>query len=621
MPSSYRRSCPALVVTTTSDEVNNTDFVTSLREAINFANSQAGTDTITFDSTVFSGGLNSLIRLGGMELPITESLTIDASNATDVVITADATENDRLVTGTFITDVAASLNNSASSLNDNSRVLNFTAGSGDLTLQGLTITGGRTTVDFDGGGGIRFNSSGTLTLNQSSVSGNRTSGDFAIGGGILAPSGAVMLTGSTVSGNFSVDVGGGGGGGGIYSVSGTVSLRNSTVSGNSTTGNQVSGGGVFSARGAVTLTGSTVTGNSSGDRGGGVFVPNTPSNPLLTVQNSIVAGNTAAGVGPDLVPDPGSTLDVDFSLIGDTTGSGITAATGTGNVLDTNPLLGPLADNGGPTFTHALLAGSPALDAGNSTLVTDQRGLTRPVDLTATANAAGGDGSDIGAFEVQKEAPSLVVTTAMDVVNETDFVTSLREAINFANSQAGADTITFDSTVFAGGDKSLIRLNGSELRVTESLTIDGSSATNVVISGDAEGNDTPVTGTFITDVAASDAAGRLNDNSRVLHFTAGSGDLTLQSLTITGGRTTVSFWRRRRRPIWKHRQTHDREEQRQWERCFERVRLRWRNLLVLRDDDAHPKHCQRKQQQQQRRRNLHFHRCGNAHRQHCQWKQ
>ena len=149
-------------MTTNSDVVDNSDFVTSLREAIIFANSQTGTDTITFDTSVFNGGEASLIRLGGTELEVTESLTIDADGATDVVITADRDGNDTRVGGTFITDVAASLTNDSTSLDDNSRVLNFSASSGDLTLNNLTVTGGRTTGDFADGGGI-FTSSGAVS--------------------------------------------------------------------------------------------------------------------------------------------------------------------------------------------------------------------------------------------------------------------------------------------------------------------------------------------------------------------------------------------------------------------------------------------------------------------------
>ena len=125
----------------------------------------------------------------------------------------------------------------------------------------------------------------------------------------------------------------------------------------------------------------------------------------LSISGSIIAGNTAAGGSPDLRPDPDSVAmanSVSYSLIGDTSGSGITGATGTGNLLNVNPLLGPLADNGGPTKTHALLPGSPALDAGDPAITTgvDQRGLPRVVDGDAVSGAR----IDIGAFESQ--APS-----------------------------------------------------------------------------------------------------------------------------------------------------------------------------------------------------------------------
>src|SRR3989442_4403300 len=93
-----------------------------------------------------------------------------------------------------------------------------------------------------------------------------------------------------------------------------------------------------------------------------------------------------------------------YTLSSDDGGGLLTA---TGAQINTDPMLGPLQDNGGPTFTHALLAGSPAIDQGKRDTIpalasnTDQRGFPRPVDFPAIANAAGGDGSDIGAFEVQ----------------------------------------------------------------------------------------------------------------------------------------------------------------------------------------------------------------------------
>ena len=360
---------PSLVVTTAMDVVDDADFVTSLREAINFANTQAGPDTITFDSTVFIGGVDSVIRLGGTELEITESLTIDGSTGTDVVISGDAEGNDTLVTGTYITDVEAS--DDAGQLRDNrARVLNFSSRNGDLTLNRLTITGGRTTqisgigISNDGAG-IRFSGDGVLALVQSSVSGNRT-GPGGDGAGIDTLRGPVTLTDSTVSGNYSRSNGGGistsfgtvtlmgstisgnrarSSGGAIYSHTAAVSLTNSTVSGNQAGRD---GGGIEVTYSALMLNNSTVANNSSGGNGGGIYGATGifGEDEPITIQNSIIANNTASGVAPDLKPAPESALDIDFSLIGDATGSGVSASTGIGNTLNVDPLLGPLADNG-----------------------------------------------------------------------------------------------------------------------------------------------------------------------------------------------------------------------------------------------------------------------------------
>ena len=116
------------------------------------------------------------ITLGGTELAISEALTIDARPlAANVTIDA----------------------------NELSRIFNITATTGDFTLGGLTLTGGRTTdqrFQTGRGGAIRSLTTGNLTLDQSTVSGNSTAGDCAYGGGIFAD-GAVTLTQSTVSGN------------------------------------------------------------------------------------------------------------------------------------------------------------------------------------------------------------------------------------------------------------------------------------------------------------------------------------------------------------------------------------------------------------------------------------
>ena len=344
----------------------------SLREAIVAANSTAGADTITFDAGVFTGGVASVIRLAEGELTVTESVHLDGAGL-GVVITADAAGDDTLVPGTFITD----LDNTAESERDDNlgRVLEVTAPGGDVvTLTGLTLTGGDTIGNGVGGGVSSFNAD--LVLTSSTVSGNQ---GFR-GGGIFTGFGAVTLTSSTVSGNLSS-----GSGGGIQTLSGDVTLTSSTVSGNQT-GGAGDGGGIDSG-GEVVITSSTVVGNSAGERGGGIFVSNAP----VEIRNSIVAGNTDSSGAPDLRPAPGQALTVEFSLIGDNTGSGLSEAQtpdANGNLIGSaagsgpvDPLLGPLQDNGGPTQTHALLPSSPALDAGDSAKSFDQRGQTRPINL------------------------------------------------------------------------------------------------------------------------------------------------------------------------------------------------------------------------------------------------
>ena len=129
---------PSLVVTTNLDVVNAFDQLTSIREAIAFADSTAGEDTITFDGSL----AGETITLAGSQLEISDSLVIDAS-ALSSPITIDA--------------------------DGQSRVLKFVGSSGDLTIDSLVITGGLTTGD---GAGIQFDSSDTLTVTNSTISGN-----------------------------------------------------------------------------------------------------------------------------------------------------------------------------------------------------------------------------------------------------------------------------------------------------------------------------------------------------------------------------------------------------------------------------------------------------------------
>jgi hypothetical protein len=282
-------------------------------------------------------------------------------------------------------------------------------------LRGFLVTGGTTGFQADGGG---INNQGTLTLTDSTVSGNTATGPYAYGGGI-GSYGTLTLTNSTVSGNTA------GAGGGIWN-KGTLTLTDSTVSDNSATGPFSHGGGGIWLEGTLTLINSTVSGNTA-DYGGGInggtltLINSTVSGNTadwgggidggtLTLINSTVSGNSAAGGGgirnlwgtvtlTNTLVDDDCQVSEGASIVslghniespGDT--CGFDQATDRVNVTPEQLNLGPLEDNGGPTMTHALGAGSVAIDvipADMCEMDEDQRGFPRD------------NMCDVGAFEVQ----------------------------------------------------------------------------------------------------------------------------------------------------------------------------------------------------------------------------
>ncbi|MCI5132518.1 MAG: hypothetical protein D3904_13645, partial [Candidatus Electrothrix sp. EH2] len=265
---------------------------------------------------------------------------------------------------------------------------------GDLTLNETAVTGADHT---SGGGGGIFNVS-TLTLNDSTVRDNST----ALTGGGIYSLGTLILNNSTVSGNSA-----GGSGGGIDNDSSvtTVVLSNSTVSDNDA---GADGGGIVSM-GPVTLTGCTVSENHATLNGGGVYGLG-----MITLTGSILCGNIADSSGNEVyfnTAGGGASPETADNLFGHngessadafynfTPGSADITATSDCDTSEDNciptalsDILNPLADNGGPTKTHALVPGSPAIDLDadcSAGLDTDQRGEPRPL----------GAGCDAGAFE------------------------------------------------------------------------------------------------------------------------------------------------------------------------------------------------------------------------------
>jgi len=309
-------------------------------------------------------------------------------------------------------------------------------------------------------GGAIHSASGSVTVSNSTISHNSASGRSGVfslgiengwpakGGAICVDSGKMEIvasvlfnnsaTGGCGSSSYSQGIGGGSGGdafgGAVCMNNGFLIVRNTTVSANQASGGcagrsinclhnggrGVGAGGGFHLGTNVTaeFESSTIYGNStrygvaydsqcnsvtSLGIGGGIFLDYRVV--VSTVFNTLLASNTA-DFGRDVY---GTLSSHGFNLV---TSSNFSSGWIASDLVNTNADVGPLQDNGGPTFTHALLSTSPAIDRGRSgTLTLDQRGETRPKDASAIPNADGGDGSDIGAFELDPVLRLTRITT------------------------------------------------------------------------------------------------------------------------------------------------------------------------------------------------------------------
>ena len=423
----------------------------TLRAAIQEANEQGG-GTINLNPGTYVLRIapdHTLPLAATGDLDIYGELTISGGGADKTIIDGGGIDRVfamQVASRVSISDVTVR-NGAALAGDDGGGIWNY----GNLTLEHVIVTGNKTRVDasltadapgggifnagalqlrnckitdntaVDMGGGIH--NKGIMTVLQSSITNNSAATDR--GGGVSNFNKAVIVL-STIAGNQATAAGGG------VENAGELTLTHSTVSGNTAE----SGGGLHNV-GTIHATDATITGNTARQTGGGI--QNEYSSPTLTgtvklngvtiagnsastqhegvpagagvaskkqatlrIANSIIAGNRATG---NQAPDcRGSLQSVGYNLIQSTDGCKI-KGTLTGNVTGKDPKLGPLADNGGPTQTMALLAGSPAIDAGNPAKpgsgngaceATDQRGRPRGV------NGAGKAVCDIGAFEYSK---------------------------------------------------------------------------------------------------------------------------------------------------------------------------------------------------------------------------
>ncbi|MCB0156111.1 MAG: CSLREA domain-containing protein, partial [Anaerolineae bacterium] len=445
-----------ILVNSTADYIGD-DGACTLREAIIAANDDVisgestgecipadGDDTIRFSVT---GSIN----LSDALPEITSNLVIEGPGAADLTIRHSNETDFRLFT------IAAET---------------------EVTIAWLTLADGN--LPTEQGGAI--SNSGELIIYQTVFENN-----FATAGGAIFNAGNLTVDETTFHEN------GGHSGGAIYST-GTTEIHNSTFANNEATAND--GGAIFAGGGTVTISNSTVTANSAVQYGGGLVTSaNTPS--TVNVYNSTFYGNSAGYSGGSfskfqgtvslkntiVAASPsggncsGSLTSLGYNLSSDNS-CGLSAS---GDQQNVDPLLGSLADNGGLSQTHALLADSPAIDAGDPAFAAppdnDQRGSGFP--------RINNDRVDIGAFETEalevtdtaQTGPTFTVNTTEDVddgVCGTEHC-SLREAVRAANAAAGLNTIILSDDTYTialeGADENSAQTG--DFDITDDLIING----------------------------------------------------------------------------------------------------------------------------------------------------
>ena len=500
----------------------------TLREAILAANAQTDDNIITF-----APGVTGTIQLSAALPDLTNNVTLKGPSASLLTVRRNSGGDYRIFT-----------------------IFNGTDNGPIVVISGLTITNGQAPAGFmhpfESGGGI-LNDRGTLFLRECAVIGNRTlPAEFDAGGGIYSHGGNVTIEASTIAGNISQN------GGGICNLRmtpGTSSLiiRKSTISGNAANGGH--GGGVYNeaynsgSTADLTLTNSTLSGNSAttvgffGGAGGaiynfgnssgvvhaslqdctisdnnapaaGIYNRSFSANAFLSLRNTILKTGTIGSnfINADgIITSLGHNLSSDDAAGGSGTGPG-GYLNGSGDIRSTDPLLGPLQNNGGPTFTRALLNGSPAINAAVNASETsvDQRGYLR----IGT--------NDIGAFEfggTAPAAPAVLGAVSRKVHGATAFDINLpltgtpgvecrntagnhQAIITFANpvTVGGASVTAGTGTVggySVGGTVVTVNFTGltnaQTLTVTLSNVSDGINTGNValrmsVLIGDTTGN-------------------------------------------------------------------------------------------------------------------------------------
>jgi len=283
--------------------------------------------------------------------------------------------------------------------------------SGTLTLNHSTLRGN---INGQGSGGA-IQSSGALIINRSAISGNAAEASSYVAGGGIYLSGLGTISNSTISGNMAVGFSRSSGSGGGIANEGALTINNSTITGNTARQNNNHGcwgGGIANEGGAtLVINNSTISGNSAPNCTGGGVINHYSG--TFTINNSTISGNNNGGVaGAVNLQNSVVASNPDGNCWGAVTSNGYNLSsddtcnlTGPGDMNNTDPKLGKLKNNGGPTQTIRLLKGSPAIDAGNPNGCTDDKGNLLKTDQRDWARPGKYDtgACDIGAFERQHD--------------------------------------------------------------------------------------------------------------------------------------------------------------------------------------------------------------------------
>jgi len=492
----------------------------ALREAIEAVNTNTvvdgyGPGTTGLDEIKFAPATNGIpIHLLAGELVVTDpfGLVITGNGANQTIIDGKGASRVFKVVGGDIEFNDLTIRNGFTVKNGGAILVD---GGGNLVINGSIITDN---IASNSGGGIWAGSGSTIQLNDVTISNNKVGHE---GGGIRSIGKAVILNKSRILNNKAKDEGGGISfsfipgsviindstvanntadfdGGGIQA-NGNVIVKNSTLSNNTSL---YSGGGIVAYFGSITLENSTVSGNIAKD-GGGIFAGNGGvirnstiafneamngggifrSGGTISIGNSIIAKNQS-----NISSDLGSgTLGIGYvndgyNLIGNNSGFTTTFINGVnGTIVGVDPLLGPLANNGGVTKTHALLMGSPAFNKGNNGLIPsgfteDQRGsgFSRIAFTTV----------DIGAFESQMNLATITPPSSPQTNNSVNLSVSANAPDRNQNKGKNADSILLTKN-FSNptiGDVPNVNLENLVIRsdITQSLSIGNVSSAIII---------------------------------------------------------------------------------------------------------------------------------------------